>query len=219
MRPLTISTPKPLLCVGSQSLLEHQIRKLIAAGVRDIVVNAAYLSEQIEAALGAMSLGNVRCKISLESEPLETGGGLLRALPMLGDDPFILVNADIWHDYDFSALSVYSLPGSVLAHLVLVPNPDHNLAGDFGIDRSGRCTIDQHEGDQRFTFSGVSLMRPELIEHYSRKRYKFPLVEALVEAMSKKVVTAEVHRGAWLDIGTEERLFAANSLYLNASDD
>lgn len=212
MRPLTLATPKPLLQIGGISLLEHQIWRLQRAGVSKFVINAAYLSDQIVAAVAAIESSGIICDVSVEERPLETGGGLLRALPYLGRKPFLLINSDVWIECDFQAFVLRTLKTDILAHLVLVESPSHNTGGDFGVSETGLCVLPSTEG-KNYTFSGLSIMRPELISGFPQQREVFPLREALMHAIRAGCVTAEVFYGEWLDIGTPERLEQARSLY------
>ena len=196
MRPLTDHTPKPLLEVGGQYLIEYHIRSLVAAGVTDLVINYAHLGEQIEAALGDGSVYGATIQYSPEAEALETGGGIFNALPLLGDSPFIVVNGDIWTDYSVVRL----LQRPHLAHLVLVNNPDHHPQGDFALDDG----LVRDEGDKKLTFSGISVLAPSLFAQCDGGA--FPLAPLLRQAMAQGQVTGEYYGGAWLDIGTPERL-------------
>ncbi|GAB3109343.1 nucleotidyltransferase family protein [Aestuariicella hydrocarbonica] len=204
MRPLTDETPKPLLPVGGKPLMVYHIERLRELGVREFLINVAYLGDKIEQALGDGSALGVSIHYSREDEPLETGGAILQALPWLGDDPFILVNGDVWTDYPFERLLDYPLPPDSLGCLVLVPNPRHNRQGDFVL--LDGCVIHNTEVDQGYTFSGISLLRPELIGAYSERRQTFPLREALAEAIAQNRLNGELYEGQWWDIGTPERL-------------
>ncbi|WP_439133249.1 N-acetylmuramate alpha-1-phosphate uridylyltransferase MurU [Pseudomaricurvus sp.] len=206
MRPLTDTTPKPLLPVGGKPLIMYHIERLKALGVREFVINIAYLGEQIEAALGDGHALGVSIQYSEEHEPLETGGALLQALPLLGDEPFLLVNGDVWTDYPFERLFDVHLAEDCLGHLVLVPNPRHNRRGDFALHDS--MLLHNTEVDEGFTYSGISLLRPELIGAYSERRQIFPLREALAEGIAANRLSGEVYDGEWWDIGTPERLQA-----------
>jgi MurNAc alpha-1-phosphate uridylyltransferase len=200
MRPLTLDRPKPLLEVGGLPLIVHHLHALAMAGFRDVVVNVSWLGSQIEAALGDGSRYNVRLAYSDEGpEPLETGGGIFRALPLLGPAPFLVLNGDVWTDYPYAKLRE-SLRPADLAHLVLVGNPDHNPAGDFVL-RGGRIV---EEPLERLTFSGVGVYRPGLFD--GRKDGVFKLAPLLRAAARAGRVSGEVHDGDWLDIGTPERL-------------
>jgi N-acetyl-alpha-D-muramate 1-phosphate uridylyltransferase len=197
MRPLTDHTPKPLLLAGGKALIVHHIERLAAAGLSDIVINHAHLGEQIEAALGDGGAFGVRIRYSPEGRALETGGGIYCALPLLGSDPFLVINGDVWTDIDFSRLVL--APGD-LAHLVLVDNPEHNTRGDFAL-RQGRVMAD---GDPRLTFSGVGIYHPDLFAGCAPGA--FPLAPLLRSAMARGLVGGTHHRGTWIDIGTPQRL-------------
>ncbi len=204
MRPLTDHTPKALLQAGGKSLIQHMIEALARADLRDLVLNHAYLGGQIVAALGDGRAQGVRIAYSPEPEgALETGGGILRALPKLDSDPFVVVNADIWTDYPFDRLPRH-LTG--LAHLVLVNNPAHHSAGDF-ILKQGRVFAppDGVGGKEaRLTFSGIGVYRHAMFEGCTQAR--FPLAPLLRSAMECGEVTGEHYAGRWRDIGTPERL-------------
>ena len=204
MRPLTLATPKPLLHVAGRSLLEHQIRRLRDAGLRKLVINAAYLAQQILNELDRIDLAGVECYVSIEEQALETGGGILRALPYLGDAPFLLINSDVWIDIDLRSLVERSWPHESLAHLVLVPNPEHYPEGDFGLIE-GRCCTD---ADIRYTYSGLSIISPALIHEFAPSSEGFPLGPLLRAAMVEQRVSGELYTGTWSDIGTPERLAA-----------
>lgn len=202
MLPLTATTPKPLLKAGGVTLIEHQIRKLKAAGFTDFVINHAWLGPQIEAALGDGSGLGVKILWSREGEPLETAGGIVRALPLLGADPFAIVNADIWTDYAFAKLKT-ALAKNDLAHLVLVPNPEHHPRGDFSL-ASGR--LQQQQNAQRYTYSGIAVFHPQLFAGMSDG--KAPLLPLLQKAIGLGRASGEVFDGDWVDVGTPERLAA-----------
>ena len=202
MLPLTATTPKPLLKAGAHSLIEWQILKLAKAGFRDLVINIHHLGEQIPAALGDGSRFGVSIQYSVETELLETAGGIIKALPLLGDDAFVVVNSDIWTDYDFVRLHNAATPG-VLAHLVLVPNAPHHPAGDFHLHASGRVS---DNCQPKVTFSGISVLHPQLFAGQSVQR--MPLSPLLREAMATQQVSGEYFTGEWQDIGSPERLKA-----------
>ncbi len=206
MRPLTLSTPKPLLQVRGISLIEHHIRRLAEAGVRELVINVAYLGEQIRAALGDGGAHGVHIQYSVEPEPLETAGALHHALPLLGDAPFLLINGDVWTDYPFAKLRSHNLRN--LGHLVLVPNPEHKLTGDFSLDDTGN--ISELDGATSFTFSGISLVSPSLIRGYPQARRQFPLREVFSWAIRDQQLSGELFAGTWCDVGTPERLAELN---------
>lgn len=198
MRPLTDRVPKPLLKVGGRTLIERLIGQLTAAGFRELVINHAHLGQQLEQYLGDGSRFGVRIEWSREPEgALETGGGIVQALPLLGGAPFLVVNGDIWTDFPFAGVR-RDLEG--LAHLVLIDNPPHHPQGDFALDH-GRVRAD---GPVRLTFSGIGVYRPELFRDCQPG--KFPLAPLLRAAMAQGMVSGEQYHGTWLDIGTPERL-------------
>ncbi len=197
MRPLTDHTPKPLLTVGGQRLIEYHLAALARAGVREVVINHAHLGEQIEATLGDGDCYGVSIRYSPEPAALETGGGIFRALPLLGEEPFLVVNGDVWCDYPFERLPVEP---AGLAHLVLVDNPPHNPAGDFALEEG----LVRSDGPSRLTFSGIGIYRPELFAGCSAGA--FPLAPLLRAAMEQGKVSGEHYRGRWVDVGTPQRL-------------
>ncbi len=207
MRPLTLQTPKPLLTVHGKPLIVYHIERLALAGVTHIVINVAYLGAKIMSALGNGQQFGVCIEYSEEAEPLETGGALKQALPLLGDTPFILLNADIWTDYPYEQLLKYESKLSG-AHLVLVENPSHNPQGDFTLNDSGIIT----SFGQGKTFSGVSVIHPKLISQFETNALKFPLRDMLLQAMNNLSLFGEFYAGQWQDIGTPERLLAVSKL-------
>jgi MurNAc alpha-1-phosphate uridylyltransferase len=199
MRPLTDTTPKPLIDAGGQSLIVHAIKRLHEAGISELVVNLSWLGEQIETALGNGQSLQVNIRYSREPVPaLETAGGIRNALPLLGDDPFVVCNADVWTDFDFSRLP--SQPDG-LAHLVLVNNPDHHPNGDFVL-QAGRVRDSACAG--RLTFSGIGVYRRELFSEDLPQRAA--LAPILREAMQRDLVSGEHFTGQWHDVGTIARL-------------
>ena len=202
MRPLTDHTPKPLLTVHDKPLIVWHIERLKKAGISQLVINHAHLGEQIEQALGDGSSFGVSIAYSPEETALETGGGIARALPLLGEQPFLVVNGDVWTDIDYSALA---LDEDDLAHLVMVSNPSHNSKGDFALN-NGRVAA---EGADKLTFSGIGLYQPRLFAGQSEER--FPLAPLLRNAMSQKKVGGLYHQGIWTDVGTPERLAEINA--------
>lgn len=197
MRPLTDHTPKPLLPAGGRPLIEYHIDALARAGFVDLVINHAHLGRRIEEALGDGSRFGVRIRYSPEQPALETGGGIFRALGLLGPAPFLVINGDIWTDLPFERLPREPVG---LAHLVLVPNPDHHPDGDFVLDGM-RIRV---EGAPRLTFSGIGVYRPELFAGCTPGPFR--LAPVLRAAMARGEVTGEHYDGRWLDIGTPERL-------------
>ena len=197
MRPLTDHTPKPLLEVAGRRLIEYHIHNLVAAGITELVINHAHLGEQIEAVLGDGAAYGAIIQYSAEAEALETAGGIFNALSLLGDAPFFVVNGDVWTDYSFQ-----KLPESIeaLAQLVLVNNPEHNPQGDFALQAAQVMA----DGEPEFTFSGISILRPELFA--TCRPGAFPLAPLLCQAMQSGKVTGEHYHGEWCDVGTPERL-------------
>jgi MurNAc alpha-1-phosphate uridylyltransferase len=203
MRPLTDSLPKPLVPVAGRPLIAWHLAALAAAGYREVVINTSWLAETLHAALGDGASFGVRITWSDEGPvPLETGGGIFRAVPLLGPGPFLVVNADIWTDIDFARLELES---DAHAHLVLVANPPHNVRGDFGLDGDRVVSRDT----DRFTYSGVGVFRPEFFHDSSAGR--FPLLPLLNRAIAARRLRGELHRGAWSDVGTAERLAALDA--------
>jgi len=196
MRPLTDHTPKPLLQVGGRALIEYHLNAVAAAGITEVVINHAHLGEQIEAVLGDGHHYGVTISYSHEREALETGGGIFKALPLLGDT-FLVVNGDIWCDYDYTQLP-RELSG--LAHLLLVDNPEHNPEGDFVLTDG----VVSSSGGDRLTFSGIGLYRAELFA--GCEAGAFPLAPMLREAMGRGMVSGEFYGGRWVDVGTPQRL-------------
>jgi MurNAc alpha-1-phosphate uridylyltransferase len=208
MRPLTDHTPKPLLQAGGKPLIVWHIERLVRAGITDLVINHAHLGMQIEQALGDGKQFGATIRYSDEGTALETAGGIAFALHLLGDEPFAVVNGDIYCDYDFSHLPARAatLANSAdMAHLVLVDNPEHNLKGDFGL-HEGRVTSSavgtQHSA---LTFSGIGLYKPALFANIARGS-KAPLAPLLREQIAAGHVSGEHHHGLWMDIGTPQRL-------------
>ena len=202
MRPLTDAEPKPLLRVGGKRLIEYHLERLAAAGFREIVINTAWLGEQIEAALGTGARFGLSITYSHERpEALETGGGIFRALPLLGSAPFLIVNGDIWTDIDFGALR-RDPPAPSLGHLVLVPNPPQHARGDFLLENGW---VAEGEG-LRHTYSGIGIYRPEFFAGCTPG--KFPMLPLLRRAITARALSGELHTGRWFDIGTIERLRA-----------
>lgn len=206
MLPLTAATPKPLLKVGGHSLIAHQIRKLALHGFTDLVINHAWLGAQIEQALGDGSALGVNISWSRETEPLETAGGIIQALPLLGERPFAVVNADIWTSYPFAELRMVLKPGD-LAHLVLVENPAHHPAGDFAIAER-RLALPQG-GAPSHTYSGIAVFDPQLF--HGLMPHKYPLLPLLKRAIAEGRASGEIFGGEWIDVGTPERLRALDA--------
>ncbi|PCJ47725.1 MAG: mannose-1-phosphate guanylyltransferase [Moraxellaceae bacterium] len=227
MGALSAHCPKPLLKVAGKPLIEHQIERLVAAGFSEIVINVCYLADQIIDYLADGSRWGAVIQYSKESECLETGGGIYQALPLLShggegsetdDEPFLVVNGDVWTDFPLANLASGLRESDQQAHLVLVPNPSHNMNGDF-------CFVAQDDfqknvqvravtvkagatGRQSYTFSGMSVLRPGLFAGYTHG--KFALAPLLTAAMAQQKVVGEIYAGAWVDVGTPERLDFVN---------
>lgn len=199
LRPITDTLPKPLVEIAGKPLIAYHLEALVRAEVRDVVINLSWLGEKIRAALGDGSRYGVRITYSEEGPvPLETGGGIHRALPLLGPEPFLVVNADVWTDIDFSR--VPALDDGADARLMLAPNPPHHPRGDFGLE--GDFVVERKA--DRFTYTGIGVYRPELFEGCTPG--KFPLLPLLKRAIAARRLRGAVHRGEWLDIGSPDRL-------------
>ena len=203
MRPLTDTTPKPLLRVGGKMLIEHHLEKLAAAGVREVVINTSHLAEQFPAALGDGERWGVRIRYSYEGpKPLETGGGIRHALPLLGAEPFIGVAADIVSDFDYSTLPAEP---EALAHLVMVPNPPFHPSGDFWLDGA---RLNEDGAGARLTFSSIAVYRPEFVAGESATYFK--LLPIYQRAMRDRMLSGEKYDGFWANLGTPEQLREAD---------
>mgnify|MGYP000933034416 CR=1 FL=1 len=206
MRPLTDTCPKPLLAAGGKPLIVWHIERLAAAGIRDLVINHAHLGLMIEDALGDGSRFGVRIAYSAEGKALETAGGIARALPLLGNAPFVVVNGDVFCDADLAALRAAAeglAADSPLAHLLLVPNPVHNAGGDFGLLPDGHI-VDDGRGE-RLTFSGLGAYHPALFAGLDPDQ-PAKLAPLLRAAMAAGRVTGSRFDGRWVDVGTPQRL-------------
>lgn len=207
MAPLTDHCPKPLLPLAGKPLILHHIEKLVAAGITEMVINHAWLGSMIEQALGDGGRFGAQIRYSPEiAGGLETGGGVLQALPLLGEAPFVLINGDIWTDLDYRPLRALQLRAGDVAHLCLVANPEHHPEGDFCLEQ-GRVLA--KKGPQALTFSGISLISPALF--YGQTAGFFPLAPLLRTAMAQDQVSGEQLIGKWVDVGTPERLLALDS--------
>lgn len=214
LRPLTETTPKPLLKVGGKPLIQYHVERLALAGITELVINTFWLGNQIESFLGDGSGFGVDITWSREEQILETGGGIFHALDKCGSEPFLVINGDIWTDYPLENLAQKSWPKSTYAHLVLVPNPAHNSDGDFVLNQNqtiGYACSNNSADEQSYTFSGLSVLRPELFTQYVRRDKKFPLREVIAVGINCGHVTGEVFHQHWWDIGTTERLDALNA--------
>jgi MurNAc alpha-1-phosphate uridylyltransferase len=209
MGELTDDRPKPLLSLGQETLIERQLRLLRRAGIREVVINLSYHGELIREMLADGRRYGVEIQYSDEGEPpLETAGGIVRALPLLGDEPFVVTNADIVTDFDYASLIARAnkIAGDLLGMLVLVSNPPHHPHGDFSIDADGiACAT-----GARLTYSGIAVLRPELFSDCADGRA--PLRPIFDAAIAKRQLAAVSYDGLWIDVGTPERLAAARSL-------
>jgi len=211
LQPLTEKTPKPMLLAAGKPLLQHHIERLAAAGVSELVINTSWLAEQIEEYFGDGSRFGVSISWSREPEPLETGGGLAHALPLLGKQPFLLINGDIWTDFPLLSAVNYQLVKERSAWLLMVENPQHNPKGDFGVIDG----LVSYKPESKFTFSGISILRPQLIVDYAAKyagQAFFPLRDLLRMAIEAQQVGGSVYQGHWCDVGTVSRYQQLNSL-------
>jgi len=203
LRPLTDETPKPLLVVRGKPLIQWHIEHLRGAGYTQLVINTSWLAEQIQEYFGDGAQFGVSIRYSYEGpEPLETGGGIFKALPLLGRQPFVVVNGDIWTDYPFENLK-HALKQDNLAHLVMVPNAEHHPEGDFYLSPIGH--LRDHGGPQ-LTYSGIGVYRPEFFRDCPAG--SFPLLPWLQTAMQMEALSGELYRGEWRDVGTPESLQA-----------
>jgi len=206
LRPLTDQTPKPLLEVRGKPLIAWHLEAIARAGIREVVINLAWLGEQIEVVIGTGARFGLIVHYSHEPKgALETGGGIFRALPLLGNGPFLLVNGDTYTDIDFARLVDGGLARSALARLVMVPNPPQHPRGDFALVDGELLP----EGAPRYTYSGIGLCSPALFE--GCKDGRFPLLPLLQKAMRARALRGELHEGAWTDVGTVDRLEALNA--------
>ena len=208
MRPLTDHTPKPLLPVAGKPIIEHTLKQLVTAGFTEIVINHARFGQQIEDYLGnGRNFGATIAYTSEGDEPLETAGGIINALPLLGKDAFLVVNGDIATDFPFADLQKIKV---ALTHLVMVDNPTHHPQGDFAIASSGNLT---QNGDHRYTFSGIGLYHPDLFSSIPPGKRK--LLPLLLEAIAAGKATGQHFSGFWMDIGTPKRLQELDSRLRN----
>ncbi|MBH0087142.1 nucleotidyltransferase family protein [Psychrobacter sp. SCQQ22] len=211
LRPLTLETPKPLVEVAGQPLIVWHIKALQAAGITDITINASWLADKLIDTLGDGTQYGVKLHWSVEGdEPLETAGGIFQALQTgkLRDEPFILVNSDVWTTYDFTQLQDYTLGADQRAHLLLIDNPAHNDSGDFAINNGFASEQPVGDGD-KYTFAGISVMSPRLVDGLVSGQ-PAALAPLLKQAMLKFQITAEVITDNWIDVGTPERLEQVN---------
>ncbi len=214
MRPLTDTCPKPLLEVGGKPLIVWHIEKLAAAGVTDLVINHAWLGQRVEERLGDGRQWGVRIRYSPENTALETAGGIAHALPLLGDAPFMVINGDIFTDYDFAQLQPVmarmAQDPHCTGHLVLMPKADYPTGRDLAVDAAGYAKAAE-VGDVAMTFAGIAVYAPAFFASVPPDQPS-PLLPHFLHAMAARQMSAEVFTGQWLDVGTVERLAAANDL-------
>jgi MurNAc alpha-1-phosphate uridylyltransferase len=203
MRPLTDHTPKPLLPVADTPLIEHHIRRLVAAGVHELVINVSHLGQQVMDYCEDGSRWGVSIAYSVEQVPLETAGGIANALPLLGDSPFLVVNGDIWTDYPFERLAEFSLRPEESAHLVMVGNPPQHAMGDFQLDETGWIQV-LAPGGVGWTYAGIGVYAPAFFA--GTPSQKIPLRPLLDAAIGRGRLGGQVYTGQWQDVGTPERL-------------
>ena len=203
LRPLTDSTPKPLLKVGEKCLIEYHLFKLAQTDINEVIINTAWLGDQIQQTLGNGEKYGLTIHYSDEGgQALETAGGIIKALPLLGDEPFLIINGDIFTDYDFKQLIDFKLHGE--AHLVMVENPDHNHKGDFVLDDG----LLKNTGESLYTYSGIGIYTRQFFAGYPEG--VTALAPILKEKIAQQKVSGELYKNAWTDVGTIERLQQLN---------
>ena len=206
LKPLTNDIPKPLLKVGNQSLIERNIRSLLNYGFDEIVINVSYLGNMITEHVLEIFPNN-KIIFSKESEPLGTGGGIKNALKLLGDEPFMLINADIYHNINLAAIKT----APKYAHLVGVKNPEHNIQGDFSLDNN--VVLARTELND-FTWSGISIINPNIFNQLESQEMPFDIWNSvLMQFIKNNKITAEIYKGIWVDAGTIDRLELANKTH------
>jgi MurNAc alpha-1-phosphate uridylyltransferase len=210
MGDLTKNTPKPLLKIGNQTLLEMQLNKLIQAGISQLLINVSYLGNQIIEFVSNKykNTPNLDIKFSKEDQPLETAGGIINALDFFDDYPFLVTNADIFTNFDYSLLLKHKLSDNVSAFLIMVPNPEFKTVGDYGLEG------DKLSFTKDFTYSGIGIYRKEMFQGF-KKGEKIKLKSILDDYISNKKIDGSLYHGYWSDIGTKERLEFENNKYDN----
>ena len=206
LRPITNHTPKPLVKVQGKPLLQYHIEALLEAGINDLVINVSWLKDSIIAFINSANFNGANIQFSIEpDEPLETGGGMLKALPLLGDEPFVVVNADVFTDFDFKQLNPLKPNNKV--NLVLVNNPVHNSSGDFGLQQ-GNLQL-KTENHPAFTYAGIGLYSPDILTPpFATER--FSVVPYIKQAIKAQLAQGQLHSGQWHDVGTPDRLNELN---------
>ncbi len=201
MQPLTLKTPKPLLKIGEHALIEHHLYRLAAAGFKDVVINIHHMAEQVISQLGDGQKYQLNIKYSKEDDLLDTGGGTVNALPLLGAEPFVIISSDIYSDFDFKTLPT-KLDG--LVHLVLTNNPDFHPDGDYALQADGKISL---QGD-KLNYAGVAVLDPTILQQFPQK--KFPISKLFEKAIADKVATGQFFSGTWHNVGTPEQLSLLN---------
>ena len=198
LRPLTDTTPKPLIKVAGNSLIEYHLHNLVQAGIKEIIINTAWLAEKIHQQLGDGTKHGVSITYSDEGEALETAGGIINALPLLGNKPFLVVNGDIFCDFNFSTLA--PLEKNIQAHLILVNNPEHNQQGDFSLQQG----LIKNTGGNMHTYSGIGIYTADFFaQQPSGALALAPIIRNKCDA---NLISGQIHRGLWTDVGSVERL-------------
>ena len=201
LKPLTDTIPKPLVRIKNKPLIVYHLEKLAQANITDVVINLWHLGNKIKEYLGNGSAFGLNIAYSEEDVLLETGGGICKALPLLGEEDFLLINGDVFTDFNFATLIPLALVNhNVLGHLVLVPNPEHHLQGDYGIDREGFA----NNNVRNYTYCGIAKLSTKLFEHEPLRKFRLP--ELFIETIPQKRIGAELYQGFWYDVGTIERL-------------
>ena len=206
LRPITNHTPKPLVKVQGKPLLQYHIEALLEAGINDLVINVSWLKDSIIAFINSANFNGANIQFSIEpDEPLETGGGMLKALPLLGDEPFVVVNADVFTDFDFKQLNPLKPNNKV--NLVLVNNPVHNSSGDFGLKQVNLQL--KTDNQPAFTYAGIGLYSPDILTPpFTTER--FSVVPYIKQAIKAQLAQGQLHSGQWHDVGTPDRLNELN---------
>ncbi|MBC08922.1 MAG: hypothetical protein CMQ39_01980 [Gammaproteobacteria bacterium] len=203
LRPLTLKIPKALIEINQKALILYHLEKLEAIGVKEVIINLHYHGDMIKRFLRDGAFSDIQIVYSEESEVLETGGGIKKALPFFRDDPFICVNADVYTHFDFRYLK-QGLTSNSLGKLILVENPAHNPAGDFSLDSEGKLLLPNSAGLVNLTFSGISVLSPELFDGFPNS--KFPLADVFLKAIPMGLLSGLKYDGPWYDVGSPERL-------------
>jgi len=213
LKPLTNTIPKPMILVGGKPLLQWHIERLVRANVKEIVINISWLGDQIEKYFGNGSDFGANILWSREQSPLETGGGIYNALKLLGEEPFTVINADVWTQFPLETLTKYTLPPKILAHLLLVKNPAHNKSGDFALKND----IVGYE-KPRHTFSGISILSPKIFKIIDISSNVFSLLSVLEPAILSGKVSGMLFSEDWYDVGTMTRLNVLNQSLIGTNN-